>query len=91
MVKMNGFASLVGIPTRVYTRPFGRPRDGRRKTAIKDSGKRGTGSQLISRVKEERMVQTRVDRHLRSRTSLRGVHPSLVTHHTRASRSLLSP
>ena len=92
MAMTNRAAYLVGIPTRVCTRISGRLRDGRRKTAIKGPGKRGIGSPPILKVKEERdyMGQTRVGRHLRSRASLGGVHPSLETHHTGASRSLHS-
>ena len=93
MVMTNTTAYLVGIPTRVCTRISGRLRDGRQKMAIKGSGKRATVSRLISKVKEgqEYMVQTRVERHLRSRTPLGGVHPSLEIYHTSASHSLHSP
>ena len=89
MVMTNTAASLVRIRTRVSMRRFGRPPDGRRKTAIQVSGKRGIGSPRVSKVREGQDC-TRVERHWRSRTSLGVVHPSLAIRHTRASRSLHS-
>ncbi len=92
VIVTNRSACLIGIPKRVSMQPFGRLRDGRQKTDFKVSGKRGTGSHRISKVKEEQdcMVQTRAERHLGSRAPLGGVRPGLGIHHTCASRSLHS-
>ena len=88
MIIMNRGTPLIGIPKRVSMQRFGRLRVGRRKTAIKDGGKRGIVSRLISRVKEGQdcMVQTRAERHLESGTPPGGVRPSLDLQQTCASR-----
>ena len=79
MVITNKVTSLLKIPKIVTMQRFGELRVGRRKMAIKVGGKRGIVSRLISRVKEgqEYIVQTRAERHLRSKTPLGGVRPGL--------------
>ena len=88
MVVTNRVASLLEVPRRVTTQPFGRLRGGRQRTGTKVSAMTALASRHTSKVKEGQgcVIPRTAESHQRSRAPLGG--PSLQTPHTGASRSL---